>query len=182
MLGQLAIFAQPVLNVPFIKRTRRNHGLEHATVHLLSKRLKNVPMMGRSSDRGFVLFADASQTDVETAVYDALKRMKNGEHGLAVHPGCGTSRLTTGLMTSVVAMVGLSGTSRKDAFNRLPFMMLMMMLTILFSEPLGASLQKHFTTDGNPGDMEILGITRKDARMPLTGQPVSMYMILTHSS
>ena len=40
MLAQLGIMAQPVLSIPMVKRTRRNHGLEHATVHILSKRLK----------------------------------------------------------------------------------------------------------------------------------------------
>lgn len=182
MLAQLGVMARPVLSIPVIKRTRRNHGLEHATVHILSKRLKNVPMMGRSSDRGFVLFADAPQAEVESAVREALQRMQRGEHSLAIHPGCGTSRLTTGFLTSLVAIVGLSGTSRRDAFSRLPFMMVAMMLTILFSEPLGISLQKHFTTDGDPGNLEVISITRKSSRMPLNGQPTPMYMILTHSS
>jgi hypothetical protein len=182
MLAQLGLLARPVLGIPVIKRTRRNHGLEHATVHILSKRLKNVPMMGRSSDRGFVLFADAPQEEVESAVHEALQRMRRGEHSLAIHPGCGTSRLTTGFLTSLVAIIGLSGTSRRDAFNRLPFMMVAMMLTILMSEPLGISLQKHFTTEGDPGNLEVLSITRKASRMPLNGRPTPMYMILTHSS
>jgi hypothetical protein len=182
MLAQLGILARPVLSIPVVKRTRRNHGLEHATVHILSKRLKNVPMMGRSSDRGFVLFADAPQEEIESAVREALRRMQHGEHNLAIHPGCGTSRLTTGFLTSLVAIIGLSGTNRRDAFNRLPFMMVAMMLTILFAEPLGISLQKHFTTEGDPGNMEVISITRKESRMPLNGQRTPMYMILTHSS
>ncbi|MBZ0296616.1 MAG: DUF6391 domain-containing protein [Anaerolineae bacterium] len=182
MLQQFAETIAPVLRLPYIKRTRRNHGLEHATVHILSHRYKNTPMMGRSSDGGFVLFTQASAEDVDSAVREALRRMKGGEHGLAVHPGCGTSRLTTGMLTSLVAIAGVSGVSRRTAFNRLPYVMLSMMLAILMSEPLGLNLQRFITTDGDPGDMEILDISSRPSRMPLTMQPITLYTIQTHST
>lgn len=182
MLEQLAKTLTPVLNIPYIKRTRRNHGLEHATVHLLSRRYKNTPMMGRSSDGGFILFTHASAEDVEAAVNEALRRMKQGEHGLAVHPGCGTSRLTTGMMTSMVAILGVSGVSRREALNRLPYVMLAMMLAVLTAEPMGLNLQRLITTEGNPGDMEIVSITSRESRMPLTFQPIKLYTIRTHST
>ncbi len=182
MLEQFAGRIAPLLNVPYVKRTRRNHGLEHATVHLLSRRFKNSPMMGRSSDAGFVLFTQVEPEDVEKAVNEALRRMKGGEHSLAIHPGCGTSRLTTGMLASMVAVVSVSGVSRKEAWNRLPYLMVVMMLTNLFSEPLGLNLQRFFTTDGDPGDMEVLEITSKPARMPLTFQPITLYTIRTHST
>ena len=182
MLEQFAGRIAPLLNIPYVKRTRRNHGLEHATVHLLSRRFKNSPMMGRSSDAGFVLFTQVEPEDVEKAVNEALRRMKNGEHSLAIHPGCGTSRLTTGMLASMVAVVSVSGVSRKEAWNRLPYLMVVMMLTNLFSEPLGLNLQRFFTTDGDPGDMEVLEITSKPARMPLTFQPITLYTIRTHST
>lgn len=182
MLADLAKMAEPVLSIPYIRRTRRNHGLEHATVHLLSRRFKNTPMMGRSFDTGFVLFTQAGQDDVEAAAHEALKRMKNGEHSLAVHPGCGTSRLTSGTLTSLVAILGVSGVSRRQAFNRLPYLMVLMMLTTLMAEPLGLGLQRYFTTEGDPGDMEITHITSRPARMPLTWQPVTLYTIHTRSS
>ncbi|MBZ0298262.1 MAG: DUF6391 domain-containing protein [Anaerolineae bacterium] len=182
MLEQLAVLAKPILAVPFIRRTRRNHGLEHATVHLLSRKFRGAPLMGRSTDQGFVLFADVPQAEVETAVREALSRMKRGEHSLAIHPGCGTSRLTTGILTSLVGIIAASGVSRKTAFNRLPYMMMLMMLAVLVSEPLGLGLQKYFTTDGDPGDLEVLGVTSRDARMPLTFQPITLYTIQTHST
>ena len=182
MIEQMAKMSQPILDIPFIRRTRRNHGLEHATVHILSKNFKGKPLMGRSSDQGFVLFADAPIEAVESAVNEALNRMKRGEHSLAIHPGCGTSRLTTGMLTSLAAVAAVSGTSRKDALNRLPYMMLLMMLTILISEPMGLALQKYFTTDGDPGDMEVLEITSRQSRMPLTFQPITLYTIQTRST
>lgn len=45
MIEQLSKMAQPVLDMPFIRRTRRNHGLEHATVHVLSKQFRGAPLM-----------------------------------------------------------------------------------------------------------------------------------------
>ena len=182
MIERLARFSQPILDFPLVRRTRRNHGLEHATVHILSKKFRGSPMMGRSSDQGFILFANVPQSEVESAVRNALQRMKRGEHNLAIHPGCGTSRLTTGILTSLAAIVTVSGVNRRDAFNRLPYMMLLMMLTILVSEPLGLALQRYFTTEGDPGDMEVLEITSRDSRMPLTFQPIKLYTIRTHST
>jgi hypothetical protein len=181
MIERLAALARPVLDKPYVKRTRRNHGLEHATVHLLTRRLKQTPMMGRSYDGGFVLFVDAPQEMVEAAAHEALRRMKGGEHALAVHPGCGTSRLTSGFMASMVAVVGLSGTNRRDAFNRLPAMLTAMMFALLVAEPLGQDLQRHFTTDGNPGDMEITGITGRQIPLPGGGH-TWMYTVRTQST
>lgn len=182
LVEQAAGLAKPVLNMPFIKRTRRNHGLEHAAVHILSRQLKNVPILGRSTDRGFVLYVDAPQEVVEAAINEALRHMKNGEHTLAIHPGCGTSRLTSGMATALTGIVGLGGVSRREALGRLPFIMLLMMLAILIAEPLGLSLQRHFTTDGDPGDLHILSVTQKPARMPLTMQATTLYTISTHST
>jgi hypothetical protein len=182
MIEEMAQRAKPILDLPFIRRTRRNHGLEHATVSLLSRKFRGSPLMGRSSDRGFILFADMPQGDVEEAVHEALRRMKSGEHHLAVHPGCGTSRLTTGILTSLVAIVSLSGVRLRNAFSRLPYLMLLMMLTVLVAEPLGLALQRHFTTDGNPADLEVLEITQRRARLPLTFQPINLYTIRTRSS
>jgi hypothetical protein len=182
MLEQMAVLARPILDLPLIRRTRRNHGLEHATVHILSRRFRGTPLMGRSTDSGFILFADVPQADVESAVREALNRMRRGEHTLAIHPGCGTSRLTTGILTSLAAIAAASGVSRRDAFNRLPLMMVLMMLAVLIAEPLGLALQRHFTTDGDPADLEVLEITSRDSRMPLTWQPITLYTIRTRSS
>jgi hypothetical protein len=149
---------------------------------LLSRKFRGSPLMGRSSDGGFVLFADVPQAEVESAVREALSRMRRGEHNLAIHPGCGTSRLTTGILTSLAAILAVSGTSRRNAFSRLPYMMVLMMLAVLVSEPLGLGLQKHFTTEGDPGDLEVLDITSRESRMPLTFQPITLYTIRTHST
>src|SRR5512134_1340101 len=122
MLEQLARMARPLLEFPYIRRTRRNHGLEHATIHVLSGR--RYRLSGRSDDSGFILLGEVPTEAVETAASEALRRMKNGEHGLAVHPNCGTNLVTTGFLASLVGLLGLGGSTRRDSFNRLPLVMM----------------------------------------------------------
>lgn len=177
MLEQFAETARPVLNFPYVRRTRRNHGLEHATIHVLKK----YRLSGRSDDGGFVILGEVPTADVESAVAEALRRMKGGEHSLAVHPNCGTNLLTTGFLTSMVGIVGLGGRSRADSFNRLPYVMLLMMGAVLYSQPLGMNLQKYITTEGDPGDMEVLSVKRSEMRLPF-GDPVVVHRVNTHST
>ncbi|MCB9450170.1 MAG: hypothetical protein H6672_01955 [Anaerolineaceae bacterium] len=180
MLEQLAHYSAPVLTMPAVRRTRRNHGLEHATIHILSR--KRVHLSGRSDDSGFVLLGDVKTEDVEEAVSEALQRMKNGEHNLAIHPNCGTNLLTTGLLASLVGLIGLGGVSRRESFNRLPTVLLGMMAVILFSPLLGMELQRLFTTDGDPQDMEVLRIQRRQFHLPFRVAPVVLHRVSTRSS
>ncbi|MDX2163606.1 MAG: DUF6391 domain-containing protein [bacterium] len=178
MIESLAGWLRPVLNIPFISRTRRNHGLEHATIHLLSARVKNLRMAGRSDAGGFILIGDAPTALIETSAREALRRMQNGEQHLAVHPNCGTNLVTTGVLTSAAALLGFSGVSRRDAWERLPFMSMVMIVLLIVSQPLGGSLQKHLTTDGDPGDLTILSVTR--STMPgLMGGTVTVHRVRT---
>ncbi len=169
MIERFAGWARPLLELPVVRKTRRNHGLEHATIHVLSSRVKGLQMAGRSDAGGFVLLGEAPTESIEAAVRDALRRMKHGEHGLAVHPNCGTNLLTTGFMTTTTAMIGFAGKSRRDAWERIPLVLFAVILAIIMSQPLGTSLQKYITTDGDPGDLEIVQITRGTMRSPFGG-------------
>lgn len=182
MIEQFASFARPVLDLPIVRRTRRNHGLEHATIHILSQRVKDLRMAGRSTDSGFVLLGDAPTEMIETAVHDALRRMRNGEHHLAVHPNCGTNLVTTGFLTTTAAMLGFAGANRRDLWNRMPAVMALVMAAILFSQPLGSSLQRYITTDGDPADLSVVSIKRDQFRFPFGGSPVTMHRVITRSS
>ncbi len=182
LIERFANFAQPVLDLPLVRRTRRNHGLEHATIHVLSGRVKDLKMAGRSTDLGFVLLGEAPTEQVEAAVRDALRRMRGGEHSLAIHPNCGTNLVTTGTMTTLAAMLGLSGASRRQAWNRLPTVLLLVMGALLFSQPVGLALQKYITTDGDPADLEVVSITRSQMQTPLSTNPLTVHRVKTTSS
>jgi len=178
MFENLARMADPILNVDIVKRTRRNHGLEHATVHVLNK-----PISGRSDAEGFWLMGDVETGEVETAAHEALRRMRGGEHQLALHPNCGTNLLTTATMASLAALVGSIGTKRgaADLFGRLPTIVLLTVGAIVISEPVGMNLQKYFTTLGDPGNLEITGVRRQNMNNPLGG-PITLHRVTTISS
>ncbi len=183
MIQNLAELAQPVLNVDFVRWTRRNHGLEHATVHVLSSRIKNLSIAGRSDHTGFYLWGQVSTSDVESAAAEALQRMRNGEHELAVHPNCGTGLVTTGVMASVAGMLGSIGVKRGigDYAARLPTIVLLTIGAIVLAQPVGLQLQEHFTTLGDPGDLEIVNVT-KDSATGLFGRPITIHRVNTRQS
>jgi hypothetical protein len=154
-----------------LSRIRRNHGLEHATIHVLSEKHKNFSAQGNSNHLGFHLniYGDISEDDVMDAVETAYKRMKGGEHELAVHPNCGTVLLTTATMATMAAQAVFSlehkrqGKSRSDVdilFSALPSAILAVVLSLIVSRPVGVQLQAKYTTEGDLGDMQIRSIRR----------------------
>jgi len=149
-------------------RLRRNHGLEHATIHMLSKRGLG-PILGHSDAGGFWLFGDLATDDVRAASDEALARLRAGERGLAIHPNCGTNLVTSGLLAGFAGAAAMSGAGprRRDRLERLPFAAFFATLALLLARPLGARLQQRVTTSGEPGDLEILAI-RQTTR---AGQP-----------
>src|SRR5262245_2599482 len=145
ILKDIATWMTPVLNLTSIRRTRRNHALEHATIHLLNR--QRYILSGRSSDSGFIIIGDVPTEKVETAVKEALRRLRDGEHSLAIHPNCGTNLVTTGLLTTMITALGFTGTTRRRAWDRFPVILALVMGTLVYSQPLGMSLQRYFTTE-----------------------------------
>ena len=180
LIEQFARRADPLLSSPYILRTRRNHGLEHATIHILSR--SQYKLSGRSSDKGFILMGDVPSEQVEAAVREALQRMKAGEHKLAVHPNCGTNLVTAGFLATVVAWLGFAGRGWRSGWARFPNMMIVMMAAVLLSTPLGLSLQKHFTTEGDPGDMQLVSVQRDTLSLPFNVPALIIHRVKTQQS
>lgn len=176
-MEQLAERAAPLLLHPSILSIRRNHGLEHATIHILNRR--RYKLSGRSSGSGFVLLGDVPTEQVEHAVREALQRMKAGEHQLAIHPNCGTNLATAGFLATTVAFLGFAGRGWRKCWERFPTMMILMMAAALLSTPLGMSLQQHFTTEGDIGDLELVSVTRDTLKLPFNGQQLTVHRIVT---
>jgi hypothetical protein len=179
MIESIAKFSSPVLNLPYVRRTRRNHGLEHATIHMMSRKIKGLNIAGRADGSGFYLYGEADTERIEEAVEEALRRMKSGEHKWAIHPNCGTGLVTTSFMTSMAAVLGMSGTANdaRGIFNRLPMVMLLVIGALLVSKPVGLSIQEHITTCGDPGDLELVEVRRSEASLP-TGK-VTVHRVST---
>lgn len=151
------------LEVPLISRVRRNHGLEHATIHMLSKKIEKLSIMGRSDFGGFTLYGDVPTEQVQDSVEEALTRLRNGEHNLAIHPNCGTNFLTAGLMAGLAAfaaMLGGGGTPRSK-LDRFPLVILATTAALIFTQPLGYAVQQRVTTSGEMRDLQVTGIERQ---------------------
>jgi hypothetical protein len=147
-----------ILDLPNILETRRNHALEHATIHVLARQFPK-HMAGHSNPTGFYLFGDISTQEIWTAATEAQTRLNSGEAELAIHPGCGTNMATTMILSAGFAWLPLRKT--RSAFWVLlliPFSFLLALLGYLLSRPLGPWLQKHVTTEANLGSMQIVDI------------------------
>ncbi|MFC1997953.1 DUF6391 domain-containing protein [Chloroflexota bacterium] len=147
---------QSLVNAPWLSRIRRNHGLEHATLHVLAERFS-----GKSLAKGFWLLGDVPTEEVESAVGEALERMKAGEKNLAVHPNCGTNFATAGTMAGLAgasAMFGV-GPRKRDKLDRLALAATLATLALMMAQPAGLFLQKYFTTSGEPGSLEVVEIS-----------------------
>lgn len=167
MIKRMAEAARPFLEFPIVRRTRRNHALEHATIHVLTERGLRASVAGRSSDGGFILIGKIPTEQVESAVREALHRLGRGETRLAVHPNCGTNLVTAGVLTTMVGWLGLGTTNNRPSLDRTSWTLAAMVAALIAAQPLGMSLQKHFTTKGQPGDLEVVGIARHDVEWPL---------------
>jgi hypothetical protein len=160
-----------LFNANTITKIRRNHGLEHATIHLLSRRYPNLSMVGYSDWGGFTLFGPVDTADVEQAAHEALNRLRHGESELAVHPRCGTVLVTTGLLTGLAAFLAIgldSGSRGRFRWSSIPAAVISATLAAILAQPLGLHLQQHYTTSGNPGSLQIKNVRVQPERRVIT--------------
>jgi hypothetical protein len=148
-----------ILDIPAISSIRRNHGLEHATINILSQRFPFRRLAGYSFPGGFFILGDILTADLREAVIQALSRMNNGEHHLALHEHCGTNYVASGLVTGLLAWAGMVGAqSKRDQVERLPLVLSLAIIGLIISRPLGPILQKRITTSGNPNGLSIVDV------------------------
>lgn len=148
---------QQFLSRPAISRTRRNHALEHATIHLLSARYPQATLVGRSDPRGFFLFGDIPPEVVAQTSREALARLRAGERRLSIHPNCGTNLVTAGVLGGLAAFLTLSGPSdARRRLDRLPMAILATSIGFLLAQPIGTSLQRSVTTQADPLGLQII--------------------------
>ena len=148
-----------ILDLPLILETRRNHALEHATVHILAAKYPENHLAGHSNPTGFYILGNVTTDDLKTAVKEAWTRLRAGESRLAIHAGCGTNFATTALLASSMAWMPLSGSkSIRRRLWLLPFAVGFGVLGYALSQPLGPWLQAHVTTEADLGDLQVQDI------------------------
>jgi hypothetical protein len=163
-----------ILDLPILSRIRRNHGLEHATITILSQRLPYRALAGYSFPSGFFLLGDVSTDQVREAVVQALSRLNNGERTLAIHPNCGTNFISSGFVAGALAWLGMAGAkNNRDKVERLPLVLTLVVLGLILSQPLGPKIQEHITTSGDPLGMSVVDIS------PIRFGPLSLHRVIT---
>jgi hypothetical protein len=146
------------LDLPLLLETRRNHALEHATLHVLA-RTHHQSMAGHSNPTGFFILGDLTTEEVTRAATEAWTRLNAGEHHLAIHPGCGTNLATNLVLASTLGWIPLRG--RKSTLGRLSVLPLAILLAAIgfsLARPLGPKLQERVTTEPRLGDMNIVEV------------------------
>ena len=150
-------------DIPILSHVRRNHALEHATIHLLSERCRGLRIVGRSTPGGFTLYGDVSTEAVETAAQDALQQMRAGRRELAVHPTCGTNLVVGGALAALGAFAVLTPRRRNlgEWLGRLPLVILFATAGLILGQPLGALVQARVTTDAHVDNLYIVRVVRQ---------------------
>ena len=153
-------YVQSILNTRTLSRLRRNHGLEHATLHVLAERYPRQSFAGHSNPDGFWLIGNLPTEAVQSAVEEGLSRLKNGERRLAVHPNCGTNLVVAGTIAGLAGASAMFGVGKRwqDKLERLPLAAALATFGLILAQPLAIRLQENVTTSGEPGNLEIVEV------------------------
>lgn len=145
-----------------IERVRRNHALEHATLHMLEAKARNLKAGGRATTHGFYLYGELpDETAICDAADEAIQRMGAGERDLAVHPRCGTNLVTAGVLSGGLALLGaLAGGKRAPWYVQLPNAILGAMVGAFLAQPLGPWMQANVTTSANVNGARVKRVRR----------------------
>ena len=146
---------------PIITRVRRNHALEHATIHVLAEKHRPLKVVGRSTFSGYYLYGNLTTEAVIEAAQEAFSRLRAGEYHLAIHPNCGTNLVAAGSMAGLATFAVLSSSKRRR-LELLPSALLAATAALVLARPVGPRLQAHVTTLADLGNLTIKGVRRED--------------------
>jgi hypothetical protein len=153
-----------------ITAIRQNHGLEHATIHMLSRSFPFTRLVGRTTPAGFYVYGAVEVEAVANAATEALVRLQQGEAHLAVHPRCGTNLAVTGILAGAAAF-GVTLGRPRSRFERLPLALTAAMLATVAAQPLAQVVQERITTTPDLAGVYIRDVQRQE-RGPLVSYQV----------
>lgn len=156
-----------MLDLGLVGATRRNHGIEHATIHILSEQFPQLGMAGRADAGGFFILGDVPTEAIAPAVEQAMARVRGGEHGLVVHPRCGTNLVVAGVLAGVssfAAAAVIGGRRNESGLAKLPGMVLAATAGLLLAQPLGPKVQEKWTTSHEMGSAYLKAVKRREGR------------------
>lgn len=153
-------FIQSILDHPVLSRIRRNHGLEHATLHMLAQHFPRASFAGHSDIGGFWIMGDATTEEIQSAVAEGLNRLQQGDQNLAMHPNCGTNLATASILAGIAGGLAMASAGKRwrDKLERLPLAISLASLALLLAQPIGMLMQQQVTTSGFPGGLQVTSI------------------------
>jgi hypothetical protein len=116
-------------------------------------------MAGHSNPTGFFIFGELRTDEIRSALDEAYTRLRSGEKGLAIHPGCGTNLVATAFLPGTMAWLPFqSARSTRGRLLLLPLALIFGVFGFLLSRPLGTWLQRNVTTEADLGSMRLVDV------------------------
>jgi hypothetical protein len=145
-----------------ISRVRRNHGLEHATLNLLSAAHPRQSFAGHSDGGGFWIIGEVDIDELVQMTSLALKKLSSGQTQLAIHQNCGTNLLVSGFAAGLAGAAGMigAGSRPRDKLERIPLVTTLSVIALILAKPLGPVLQEKITVGGKPGSLHVKSIEK----------------------
>ncbi len=116
-----------------------------------------MPLAGVATVNGFLLYGNVSTEAVTNAAEEALRRLRAGEHDLAVSNYCGSNLVVAALLTGLSVAIASRG---KKGIAKLPPMVTWAFWSSLASRPLGRLVQKRYTTLADMRGMAVGDVQR----------------------
>jgi hypothetical protein len=145
-----------------LNHVRQNHALEHATIHILSRRYPYTRFVGRSSPVGFYIYGLVGTAEVANAAAEALARLQQGEAHLAVHPRCGTNLAVTSVLAGTAAFGATTVGRSRSRLERFPLALMAALLGAVVAQPLAQRIQEQVTTSPDVDGVLISKVTRRE--------------------
>jgi len=153
-VGSLFVYPRQLKAIFGNRILRRNHALEHATIVVMMEREPGHRLNGFSTDDGFFVQGVRSIADVESAAREAIRRLQNGEKGLAIHRNCGTTIVAANLLAAILFLLAL-GLGLYLGGNIYLMILGSVVLAFALRVPLSLILQRFVTTDADLKNAEV---------------------------
>jgi len=155
-VGSLFVYPRQLKSVFGNRILRRNHALEHGTIAVMMEREPGRKLNGFSTDDGFFVQGVRSLVEVESAAREAIRRLQNGEKGLAVHRNCGTTIVAANLLAAIFFLVAL-GLGLLYLGSSYIYLLIVgsVVLAFVLRVPLSFLLQRFVTTDADLKNAEV---------------------------
>ena len=153
-VGSLFVYPRQLKAVLGNSILRRNHALEHATIVVMMERQPGLRLNGFSTDEGFFVQGVRSAQEVDSAAREALRRLRGGEKGLAIHRNCGTTIVAANLLAAIFFLGALG----IGFYLNWPLYLLILgsvILAFALRVPSSLLLQRFVTTDADLTNAEV---------------------------